>query len=161
MLVCPTAPYIPAPCIPGKARGGGGWAVGHPQKRQTVEGGHGCTVMSPPASQPAANHPTMEGKDKLGKGGGGPSRQNHRADALTGPQIAQKLQAPRMCVCVCVCVCVCLCVCVCEGGQFQSCSNCGVQLLRSFKVAAEWVQKHIFCVYKALQWRPQLGWTRP
>ena len=66
---------LPLPTSPSHAslgRQGGRGAVGHPQTRRTVEGGHGCTVMSPPASQPAANHPTMEGKEKLGKGGGGP-----------------------------------------------------------------------------------------
>ena len=56
----------PRPMHPWEGTGGGG-AVGHPQTRRTVEGGHGCIVMPPPASPLAANHLIMEGKENLGK----------------------------------------------------------------------------------------------
>ena len=65
---------LPLPTSPSHAslgRQGGGGLLGTHRQDKRLKGGHGCTVMSPPASQRAANHPTMEGKEKLGNGGGG------------------------------------------------------------------------------------------
>ena len=53
-----------------------------------IERGHECTVMSPPASQTAANHPTMEGGREK------------------GVEVLQEGNTTGLGLCVCVCVCV-------------------------------------------------------
>ena len=63
----------PRPMHPWEGRGGGGRGLlGTHRQDKRLRGGMGVQSCPPPASQPAANHPTMEGKEKLGKGGGDP-----------------------------------------------------------------------------------------
>ena len=48
MLVCPTAPHIPVPCIPGKAKGGGGGGLlGTHRQDEWLRGGMGVLSCPP------------------------------------------------------------------------------------------------------------------